>query len=249
MKTKSPPRREIERIANVSLSEQARRAILEAIIDGSFDSRLPSEDNLAEMLNVSRTTIRTALQSLEQEGVINRRRAIGTTVNAHIRPSTLALQRMIGFHWLLEEKGYDVKVDVSWSRGEPNHGFTTFFPELEGEDCLLTEKSYLADGNLAILICDAVPWRLLRNQDFDGDVPASIFEFSVSEWKQPVDHAVAEIIPFTKKTDSDSKLPVGIGQPITRLVEWHYGSDSQRLAASIVDTSSDYFRFEVFRRA
>lgn len=249
MKTKSALGPEIERITNLSLAEQARRAILEAIINGSFDSRLPSEENLAEMLNVSRTTIRTALQSLEQEGVINRKRAIGTTVNAHIRPSTLALQRMIGFHWLLEEEGYEVEVDVSWSRGEPSEGFSALFPELTGEDCLLTEKAYLADGNLAIFICDAVPWRLLRDQEFDGTVPASIFEFSVSEWKQPVDHAVAEIVPFIKKQPSDSRLPIANGEPITRLVEWHYGSGAERLAASVVDTSSDYFRFEVFRRA
>ena len=68
----------IDRIENVPLTEQARSAILEAIVDKRFDERLPSEEALAEMLSVSRTTIRTALQSLEQEGIITRKRAIGT---------------------------------------------------------------------------------------------------------------------------------------------------------------------------
>jgi GntR family transcriptional regulator len=96
----------IGRIENVPLTEQARSAILEAIVDKRFDERLPSEEALADMLSVSRTTIRTALQSLEQEGIITRKRAIGTTINAHVRPSTMALQRMVGFDGLLKEKGY-----------------------------------------------------------------------------------------------------------------------------------------------
>ena len=87
----------IPRIENVPLTDQARSAILTAIIEKRFEERLPSEDALAELLNVSRTTIRTALQSLEQDGIITRKRAIGTTVNAHVRASTLALQRMVGF--------------------------------------------------------------------------------------------------------------------------------------------------------
>jgi GntR family transcriptional regulator len=68
------------------------------------------------MLNVSRTTIRTALHSLEQDGIVTRRRAIGTTINRHVGPATLALQRLVGFDWLLEEKGHKVSVDQSWER-------------------------------------------------------------------------------------------------------------------------------------
>src|SRR4029077_17068345 len=82
-----------------------RRAILDAIMDKRFEDRLPAEDVLAEMLNVSRTTIRSALQSLEEQGIINRKRAVGTTINSHIRPSTLALQRLVGFDSLLREEG------------------------------------------------------------------------------------------------------------------------------------------------
>src|SRR3954468_20511794 len=105
-------------LENTPLAERARNVILKAILSGRFDdNRLPSEDELAKMLNVSRTTIRTALHSLEQDGIIPRRRAVGTTINRHVGPSTLALQRLIGFDWLLEEKGHKARIDVSWHRG------------------------------------------------------------------------------------------------------------------------------------
>src|SRR3954451_9913890 len=93
------------------LAMRARSAILRAIFDGSFESKLPNEDRLAEMLNVSRTTVRTALHGLERDGVVTRRRAIGTIINPHARPSSLALQRLIGFDGLLSERGHDVEVE------------------------------------------------------------------------------------------------------------------------------------------
>src|SRR3954470_14344308 len=107
-------------LENTPLAERARHAILKAILSGRFDDgRLPSEDELAKMLNVSRTTIRTALHSLEQDGIITRRRAVGTTVNQHVGPAVLALQRLIGFDRLLKEKGHEVTIDFQWSRGTP----------------------------------------------------------------------------------------------------------------------------------
>jgi GntR family transcriptional regulator len=82
----------LERLENRPLAVKVRDTILQAILDERFDNgRLPSEDELASMLNVSRTTIRTALHSLEQDGIITRRRALGTTVNKHVAPDLVAL--------------------------------------------------------------------------------------------------------------------------------------------------------------
>ena len=61
------------------------------------------------MLGVSRTTVRSALQSLEQHGVLTRSPRRGTLVHGHLSPSMVALQRLIGFTRLLEEQGYTVE--------------------------------------------------------------------------------------------------------------------------------------------
>src|ERR671918_154023 len=158
------------RIENVPLAERARGLILQAILDKRFDHRLPSEEALADMLNVSRTTIRTALQGLEQDGIITRKRAVGTTINEHVRPTSLALHRLVGFDGLLREKGHQVEVEVSWRRGP---GSSEGIEDLGGDgdqDSLIAEKSYVADGSLAIYIRDIVPWENLRNAEFAGEV-------------------------------------------------------------------------------
>src|SRR5581483_8597573 len=149
----------LERLENRPLATKVRDTILQAILEQRFDGgRLPSEDELAAMLNVSRTTIRTALHSLEQDGIVTRRRALGTTVNQHIAPDLVALQNLVGFDWLLQEKGHKVEVDVTWSK-ESVDGPTSQLFGWDGEgECLVTEKLYTADGELAIYVRDLVPW-------------------------------------------------------------------------------------------
>jgi len=180
-------------LENTPLAERARKAILDAILTGRFENdRLPSEDDLSKMLNVSRTTIRTALHSLEQDGIVTRRRAIGTTINRHVGPSTLALQRLVGFDWLLEEKGHKVSVDQSWERGMPPEDMAEALDVDPSEDAFLAEKLYYADGAPAIFVRDLVPWRLIERTPPKAPV-ASLFEFSKRYCSTVIDHAVADM--------------------------------------------------------
>lgn len=238
----------ISKIKNVPLTEQARTAILDAIMQKRFDTRLPSEEALADMLNVSRTTIRTALQSLEQDGIITRKRAIGTTINSHVRPSALALQRMVGFDSLLRENGYEVEVTVDWSRepvGEPLAETFSLDPK---QDSLIARKSYFADGALVISIRDAVPWENLRDQDFKSKVTPSIFEFSAEHWKEPIDHIVVEMLPVVKQSEETTDLGIEVGTAFMQLHERFYAGNGELLAASLVDVNAHFIRFEIFRR-
>lgn len=235
------------KIDNVPLAERARGLILQAILDKRFDERLPSEEMLAEMLNVSRTTIRTALQGLEQDGIITRKRAVGTTINEHVRPASLALHRLVGFDGLLREKGHKVEIEVDWRRAPAGSTGVEGLAIDGDQDSLIAEKSYVADGSLAIYIRDIVPWVNLRDPDFHGDVPASIFEFSARDWRERVDHALAEIVPMVRKGPRTTKLAVGKA-PFTRLHERHYSARGELLAVSIIDVDNRFFYFEVFRR-
>jgi len=69
------------KLVNRTLSAQARIAIIDIIEkDNEFMSKLPSEQELAERLGVSRNTIREALKSLENEGILAARHGVGTFV-------------------------------------------------------------------------------------------------------------------------------------------------------------------------
>ncbi|HEY2598092.1 MAG TPA: GntR family transcriptional regulator [Candidatus Dormibacteraeota bacterium] len=231
------------------MSRRARSAILEAILAGHFDERLPPEEELAEMLRVSRTTVRSALLDLEIKGLITRRRARGTTVNAHVSATQLALDRLVGFNWLLQEKGYRVKVELSHVISKIQPEFVNAFavdPELE---CCLMTKRYYADGVCAIGIIDAIPTQYLVTRRLRKQLPASVFEFSDRYCNKSINHATVEIVPMVAEQPSvalaDSIVP---GRGFVRLHETHYTQEAIVMGWSIIDVNDKFVRFSVVRR-
>jgi GntR family transcriptional regulator len=237
----------IDKLDNVPLVERVRREILRAILERRFEHKLPSEDELAAMLSVSRTTVRSALQGLEREGVVTRRRAIGTTINRHVSASSLALQRLVGFDWLLREQGHEVQIESAVWRGMPPADICMRFDLDASEECLLTDKQYLAADAVALHVRDVIPQSSLRTDAVADDPPASMFEFSREYCTRPIDHALVQIAGAVKAS-SQTKLPLADNEPFTRLYETHYSMDAQIVAYSVIDVDDRFVTLEVFRR-
>jgi GntR family transcriptional regulator len=236
----------LDQLDNELLGSRVRAAILKAIFDGRFGSKLPNEDRLAEMLGVSRTTVRTALQGLERDGVVTRRRAIGTIINAHVRPSSLALQRLIGFDGLLREQGHEVEVDISADWGTAGHRFAHIFSLEPDLDCLLIEKTYRANDTLALAIIDAVPRAQIADAKAQSDVEPSLFTFSRRYCRAPIHHAVVKLAPMVKD-GGDTRLGLLRGTPFLRLHETHYSARGEPVAFSIIDIDDSFIQLEVVR--
>jgi GntR family transcriptional regulator len=88
---------EIDHQSSVPLHAQVEEALLKRIAEGALPtgSRLPTEDQLVERFAVSRTTVRTAIQSLIARGLISIRRGKGTFVTQPI--ITQELTELTGF--------------------------------------------------------------------------------------------------------------------------------------------------------
>ena len=242
----APAAAPVEQLDNRLLAARARAEILAAIFDGRFKRKLPSEDKLAAMLNISRTTVRTALQSLERDGVVTRQRAIGTLINPHVRPSSLTLQRLAGFDGLLEERGFEVEVDLTWEWSKPDAGLLRSFPLQPDEEYLMVEKDYQADGTLALSILDAVPRSSLGTDELPSEVDASLFAFSERAWKAPIHHAVVRLVPEVKN-GPNTRLEIDDGVPFLRLLEIHYSARGEALAYSVIAADDNYISLEVVR--
>jgi GntR family transcriptional regulator len=238
--------RRLRSLQQVPLALQAREAILSAILEGRFKSRLPPEEDLADMLHVSRTTVRSAVQDLERDGLVTRRRATGTVINRHVGFETLALQRLVPFEWLLRKKGHAVHVDVSWERRMATE-LAGDLPWDDDEECLVLDKHFFADGRLAVALRDYLPWSELRSPTLREPIEASLFEFSRRRCHRTIVNAVVQIIPMVARGKQTTALDLASGQPFIRLRETHYDGHGETVARSSIDLDDRVLRLEVFR--
>ena len=229
-----------------SLVVQVRKAVLAAILDGRFRERLPTEDELGTMLGVSRTTVRAAVQELERDGLVTRRRAIGTVINPHVGFEALALQRLVGFDWLLRAKGDEVEIESTWKRRSPTE-LAAHLPEIADSDCCVISRRYFADGVLAIALVDVIPWDELETHSLPTPPPESLFEFSQKYMGRSINSAVAQLVPMVVTDASTTELDIPTGTPFLRLVETHYDSAGDALGWSRVDLLDSKMRVAVFR--
>ncbi|MFP4324296.1 MAG: PLP-dependent aminotransferase family protein [Anaerolineales bacterium] len=82
--------------ADVPLYQQLYDALRIAILDGRLarHTRLPSSRDLADLLDVSRTTVMNAYDQLIAEGYLEPRRGSGTYVSAHLPADLLQARRV-----------------------------------------------------------------------------------------------------------------------------------------------------------
>lgn len=248
MTTESQAPVEIERIEQTSLARKARERILDLILTLS-DGRLPAEGVLAEKLGVSRTTVRAALQSLQQDGFITRRRGAGTVINRYVVPSRLGLHRLVGFSTLLAEAGHRPSVHVEVRRA--SRLSAEWAMRLKAEPrvpAYIADKLFLADGRPAISVRDVILVESLRDELRD-DMPDSIFELFRRSGRTAIDHAVVEITPRNASAAVARRLGLKPGAAYLALVESHYAAgQTEPVALSFIDVNDAYVRFDVVRR-
>jgi GntR family transcriptional regulator len=89
------------------IKEQIRRLIL--IGELQPGDMIPTEEFLSEQLQVSRMTVRHALGDLAAEGLLMRKRAIGTIVASPRQVLPLFMNRLVGLTEDMSEKGMSVE--------------------------------------------------------------------------------------------------------------------------------------------
>lgn len=88
----------------VPLHVQLMKVIKSEIQNGKYSNRIPSERELMERFSVSRSTVREAVSSLVNKGILEKRHGKGTFITNH--PVTEWLGRINSFTKTIESMGY-----------------------------------------------------------------------------------------------------------------------------------------------
>ena len=144
-----------------SLVDGAEEALRNWLAPGRHrpGDRLPPEHELASMLGVSRGTLRTALERLEQTGEIIRRQGSGTFVGRVADPAAFheGLERLESYSSLARARGVELGTrDLAIERTGLSPELAGVFDVEPGTPVTVVSRVVLADGQPAALMVDTV---------------------------------------------------------------------------------------------
>jgi GntR family transcriptional regulator len=239
----------VETVGGTSLAHRAREAILQSILERRFEgSRLPPENELAEMLGVSRTTVRSALQSLEQHGVLTRSPRRGTLVHGRLSPSMVGLQRLIGFTRMLEEQGYSVEtLTDSKITVTPPDEVLQAIGAVKGTPIYEIDRLFLASGKPAIWAINYIRTDLFSVPPSEGQLAQSPFDMGDLLVGGPVDHALVELVPCKATKEVVKQLGLKPADAYLLLKELHFSDSDHVLGFSLIHVNDRFVRFRLHR--
>jgi GntR family transcriptional regulator len=234
-----------------TLTDLAQQELRQAIVGGTFQpgSQLPIETELCEMLGVSRTVVREALRSLEDEGLIARRHGVGTFVRNH--PILKNLNFNYGITEMIESAGltpgtshFAVKKEVADPQKAEHLGV------MEGTPLVTIERVRTADGRPVVLSLDTLAESLIQRAELDPQalIKESIYSILQRSLGNVIEYGVARLLPVSAPRHVTEKLKLPVGAITLYLVQTDYNALDEPLIYSCEYHLPDAFDFMVWRR-
>ncbi len=198
---------------------------------------------------MSRTTLRAALQPLEADGLISRRRRHGTFVNGHVLRTSMRLNRLVAFTELIEQCGHEPSVDHQRQRvGVPDAAVADTLGVGAGEECLMVQRTLCADRDPVITMLDTVPLSGLDRAPAEVEEADSTFAFLAVNGARGVDYATSEVVPRVAGDGIPEGLDLPPGTPYIELLETMYSREHEPVAVSRVSVNDMVVRLSLLRR-
>lgn len=225
-----------------SLARETHNELRAAIEAGEFaDSKIPPEAELADHLGVSRTTVRAALQMLEQQGIVSRQRGVGTRVVPHGVERSLKVEfnRLTALDELLTDGGHELATEILDVRTEVLPTIAETVGLSRDEEWHVVEKIWYTDALPAVFLRDHIPTSVIATLPSDHVVLGSIFRIFTEHGPAPIAFARTEFVPRLVDNEVASHLKMKAGAPYVRVWQRHHSIGHRFLAISQLDVNDE----------
>jgi GntR family transcriptional regulator len=193
----------VDRSSPIPLYFQISENLKATIESGALapGERLENELELAERLGVSRPTVRQAIQRLVQQGMVVRRRGLGTVVVAPRIMRPLALSSL--YDDLETTQRSPTTAVLSAEQLEADEDIAALLAIPAGAAVLSVERLRSADGTPLAIMHNYVPARLLRGVEADLE-KTGLYELLRGQGVQL--HAAEQVVGARRATPREARL-------------------------------------------
>ena len=234
----------------VKLSTKVLKELLTLLREGFFGDAetLPREEDLAKILQVSRTVIRDVLKILEQEGYIIRVKKKGTMINRRALDAPFRIDIEYEFSQLLELAHHHPSYEIlSVEKMLSNEDLAS---QLETETGLVVykvAKLVLADGQPVIYCEDFLLEKNFKNPNVDPEIfKKSVYDILDETCGLRIDFNVTRLVPIL--ADELIYNTLGYKGPMLMFRETSFTNKLQPVLYSNIYWRGDFFDLQIVRK-
>ena len=228
----------------------ARRDIASRLLEEGPGAQLPPEPELAAELGVSRATLREALRSLEDEGLVRRTRGAGTFVADRPRVAN-NLDANFGVTDAIRSSGMEPGTLHGSVRLEAASADEAERLDLDpGEDVVVVDRVRTADGRPVVLSRDILAAALTGEDPalLDRMERTSVYEVLERDLGIAIHHGLATFRPTRADGHLASRLDVPRGTLLLYIRQVDFDVQGRPIVSSHEHHLADAFEFSVVRR-
>jgi len=209
-------------------------------------NKLPTEDELSKLLQVSLATLREALLELNKEGIISKRHGLGNFIHKSTLETKMRIDRFTDFVDLLEDGGYRVTSTYSalWLK-EPD---TTVAKDLQiniDSKIVVYDRTFFANDRAAIHAQNRIPYCYFVKKLSEIENQFDLNSFIEKYCQQKLTHGIQEISPILAGETEQDLFGIKIGGAIISWKEIFYTIEDKPICLGTVRFNPDIVKMKM----
>lgn len=187
------------KVAGRSLSDEVAQRISDDYImseRAAAGALLPSESDLCDIYRVSRVTIRAAIRTLWDHGLISVRNGVGAVVLPRAKEVRHGLDRLASIDTFARETGHKVETGhLEWNKTTADADTSRKLQIPVGAPVLQVKRSKIVDGQVVAWIIDIAPLAAIDEKSIRKKFDGSILDVLLTDGQYRIDYADSEVKP------------------------------------------------------
>ena len=232
------------------LRYQIRNEILDLLTRKEYQpgDQLPTEQELTELLNVSRSTLREGLHLLEEERLIRTKHGAGRFLVSRPKDYKFDVTRLQSVTEMLADYGIGAITRVLQVSEEPSDAYIAWQLGLEpGTPVICIERARYAENIPVIYSIDIIPKHILTGSWEPSLFEGSLFKLLEERWKTFIDYTRATIRAVLTMGQVPPSVVSDPLVPWIMFEQVNYNVDDEPVIYSKDFHHSDYVTFHIKR--